>query len=247
MGREGVWRDDLDMFVTMGASPPHLVTSASPGWLAFCGFCSKEVVGSTLHTIQGPLTEPDAVSNLLTRVHSLLHKPANPQPSPIRCQLTNYTKHGLCFINHLAITPHAKGNAVELVTRTESVEVISSLAPMRFRPHAKHADGIIADPPANGDDRPTGPLRLRRCRSSPQTPAAEDDDCAAFRMMHAIRETVGTDAVANSHAQDAGAAGGKGRAGGACLASLDGSIMSSIDEVDEPFMPTGDVANPQRA
>ena len=110
---EGVWRGCLEtnMSATTSGEAPYAVESASPGWLAFCGFKPSEILGKTLSVVQGPGTEKEALCKLMQAVS---------KREPFSTELTNYTKSGIPFINHITITPQADGT-FKVVTRGATV------------------------------------------------------------------------------------------------------------------------------
>jgi len=239
--REGHWRNDQNMYVVMEAKSPHHVKLASSDWLEFCGFRPDEIIGKTLSPIRGPMTERSVISSLMEAVRELLTEPPsidNPQPS-IRRQLTNYTKRGVCFTNHIYVTQQhiddrscSDANAVELVVRTEWAEVLNSRTPVRFRASDRAAASATEQYiPEDG----AGPRKLRR--SLPprivdlSASEAEDGDaeCGQMKLKGGISGRSGAEDEDRN-------------------ASLDGCIMSNLhDDVDGVRAQMDMLADPQRA
>lgn len=72
------------------------VLEVSDPWLEYCGFERKEVVGSDLSMLQGPLTDQREVQRLMSAVWD---------GKPVTVTLINYKKNRTPFFNKLTVTP----------------------------------------------------------------------------------------------------------------------------------------------
>jgi len=81
--------------ITEGA-PPYRILSVSSGWQKLCGYHREEVLGHPLKFLQGPRTQPAAITALMNGVRL---------EQPVAVRLTNYTKDGLPFTHQLSVEP----------------------------------------------------------------------------------------------------------------------------------------------
>ena len=130
----------------MSAAPPRTALSASlpsarfdkagrvlavnDAWLEACGFTRDEVIGSTMRIIQGRDTEPQRVAALLAACRARQAHTTT---------ITNYTKRGVKFANHIQLLPDA---ADEFVT----VNTIDFILPESVPAVVLHAEkGVVAE------------------------------------------------------------------------------------------------------
>jgi len=93
---EGVWEEGVHMRVLTLPAAPFRIIEASPGWLGFCGFRWGEVKGCTLRIVQGEKTEFHQVRHMLDRAAA---------GEAAQVVVTNYTKNGIEFSNHVLVSP----------------------------------------------------------------------------------------------------------------------------------------------
>jgi len=88
-----------EMTVVTQGYAPYPVVWASPAWLALCGFSACELLGNTLHCIQGPGTDQTEIRRMMDQIR--ICKPVAVD------RLVNYDKHKVPFMQRLEIVPVA--------------------------------------------------------------------------------------------------------------------------------------------
>lgn len=88
--------DDPRAVVVTEASNPFRIVSVNSAWEQLCGFSAAECHGKTLECLQGPETDHEAINTLMTQLK---------RGEEGETILTNYTKSGRKFRNHLRVGP----------------------------------------------------------------------------------------------------------------------------------------------
>jgi len=92
---------DSRAIVVTEASSPFRIISVNAAWEQLCGFSAAECHGKTLECLQGPETNHEAVSALMSQLQ---------KGGEARTVLTNYTKDGRKFRNQLRVGPLMSDN-----------------------------------------------------------------------------------------------------------------------------------------
>jgi len=87
---------DSRAIVVTEASSPFRIVSVNAAWEQLCGFSAAECHGKTLECLQGPETDREAVSALMSQLQ---------KGREAGTVLTNYTKDGRKFRNELRVGP----------------------------------------------------------------------------------------------------------------------------------------------
>mmetsp|Transcript_11070 Transcript_11070/g.15822 ORF Transcript_11070/g.15822 Transcript_11070/m.15822 type:complete len:163 (+) Transcript_11070:94-582(+) len=87
--------DDRAVVITE-AKLPFKITHVNEVWEGLCGFSAEESKGKTLSMLQGEETNLYAITNMMNVLM---------QGNEAGCVLTNYTKEGRRFRNHLRVRP----------------------------------------------------------------------------------------------------------------------------------------------
>lgn len=80
--------------VLMHTEAPFPIVWASDAWLSFCGFSTAEILGTDLKCIQGPATDPGAMSRITT---------AACNKTNVQVELINYTKARKAFRHTVSV------------------------------------------------------------------------------------------------------------------------------------------------
>ena len=128
---EGVWPLEgmLDMRVLTQSLFPFRIITASKGWLDFCGFRLEDVVGRTFRIVQGAATERRTLGRILATV------PFAARGKTLRFNLTQYTKSGIAFRNHICIerrkscSASGSTNLNSFVVITTAVDILEPSSP----------------------------------------------------------------------------------------------------------------------
>jgi PAS domain S-box-containing protein len=105
---EAMNRANEAMVVTM-THDPFLIVDVNDAWVGLCGYSRQEARGRTLgDLIQGPDTDEDQIAKTMTHLFGL--EQDGEETSTI---LTNYSKSGRKFHNHLRIGPMVQDGEVE--------------------------------------------------------------------------------------------------------------------------------------
>lgn len=97
---EGVKREQRLAIVVTERSPPFKIVHVNSVWEDLCGWTQEECTGKTLNMIQGNGTDLGSVTLLMSKI-------LNGEEGGV--VLTNYTKDGRRFRNHLRVAPMEEG------------------------------------------------------------------------------------------------------------------------------------------
>jgi len=87
---------------------PFEIKHVNDEWVSLCGYTPEESIGKDLGILQGPLTDEDAVSNLISAIEKGDYENAV-------ANLTNYSKNGDAFENDLTVTPVVEEDSEQIV------------------------------------------------------------------------------------------------------------------------------------
>jgi len=86
--------------VVTESTPPFQIKYVNAAWEGLCGWTVEECSGKTLSILQGRETDQSAVTSLMNSMLQGKHEDV---------VLTNYTKEGRSFRNHLSVGPMDEG------------------------------------------------------------------------------------------------------------------------------------------
>jgi len=78
------------------AKHPFRIVHVNSAWTRLCGYTQEESLGKSLNILQGPETEIEQLSKLQAQIE---------QQNAASTHLTNYSKQGRVFRNHLRVKP----------------------------------------------------------------------------------------------------------------------------------------------
>lgn len=106
------------------AVAPFEIKHVNDEWVSLCGYTPEESIGKDLGILQGPLTDEDAVSNLISAIEKGDYENAV-------ANLTNYSKNGDAFENDLTVTPVVEEDSEQIVALMGILRPLSQSSAMK--------------------------------------------------------------------------------------------------------------------
>jgi PAS domain S-box-containing protein len=111
-----VLKNEKDRIVVTTAQRPFRITHVNSAWTDLCGFELDECKGKNLSILQGPETDMDTVTKLVNLTQ---------QGYPASMVVTNYSKNGRTFRNHLRCYPLSSDDSGEITNIVGYLEEIA--------------------------------------------------------------------------------------------------------------------------